>query len=83
MRGFASETLIICGSFSFQNSIALSISLIVLGCLSALARYATAAEKASSKEKFYESASNLVQKIVEAPNPIEVANAAIFSKEVH
>ena len=39
--------------------------------------------KNSNKEKFYESASNLVQKIVEAPNPLDVANAAIFSKEIH
>jgi|TARA_R110000824_G_scaffold60050_6_gene160875 hypothetical protein len=83
MRGFASEALIICGSFSFQHSATLSLCLIVLGCLSALIRYTSEIGKASNKEKFYEVASNLVQKIVETPNPIEVANAAIFSKEIH
>ncbi len=83
MRGFASEVLIVCGCFCYDNSVALSICLIVLGCLGALGRYSFLIGKNSSKEKFYESASNLVQKIVEAPNPIDVANAAIFSKEIH
>ena len=83
MRGFASEALIVCGCFSFESSLALSICLLVLGCLGAIGRYSFEMGKNSNKEKFYESASNLVQKIVEAPNPLDVANAAIFSKEIH
>ena len=83
MRGFTSEALIVCGCFSFETSVTLSISLLVLGCLGALGRYSFEMGKNSNKEKFYESASDLLQKIVEAPNPIDVANAAIFSKEVH
>ena len=80
MKGFVSETLIVCGAFSFSHSTTLSIVLISLGILSGIVRYAVELNRMTKKEALYDSACTFINKLVEAPNHFD---ASVFSKEIH
>ena len=80
MRGFVSESLIICGAISFSQSTTLSIVLISMGVLGGVVRYAVELNRMSKKEALYDSACSFINKLVETPSHFD---ASVFSKEIH
>ena len=80
MRGFISESLIICGAISLTQSTNLSIVLIVMGVLGGIVRYTVELNRMSKKEELYDAACSFINKLAEAPSHFD---ASAFSKEIH